>query len=29
MKKALLVLGGGIDQVFMIKTTKEMGYLQV
>jgi len=29
MKKALLVLGGGIDQVFMIKTTKEMGYLTV
>ena len=29
MKKALLVLGGGQDQVFMIKTSKEMGYISV
>ena len=29
MKKALLVLGGGQDQVFMLKTCKEMGYISV
>lgn len=29
MKKALLILGGGPDQVFMIKTSKEMGYVVV
>lgn len=29
MTKALLVLGGGTDQVFMIKTAKQMGYLTV
>ena len=29
MKKALLILGGGPDQVFMIKTSKEMGYVAV
>jgi len=29
MKKALLVLGGGSDQVFMIKTAKKMGHLTV
>lgn len=29
MKKTLLILGGGIDQVCIIKTSKEMGYLTV
>ena len=29
MKKALLILGGGSDQVFMIKTARDMNYLTV
>jgi biotin carboxylase len=29
MGKALLVLGGGPDQVFMIQTSREMGYITV
>ena len=29
MRKALLVLGGGSDQVFMIKTAREIGYITV
>jgi len=29
MRKALLILGGGTDQVFMIKTAREMGLISV
>ena len=29
MRKALLVLGGASDQVFMIKTARQMDYITV